>query len=149
MGKRLLLQQLFDEYEIEFVAPAIYSSRSQSPLDVSNKADPFESASKEALLADIQEERTLIDREILQDLYVIKKSSVRRIQAMGKVCVIDLDWVKDAMKLKDKDFEANFLFVAPGSLELIEKFLESEVRSNPPLVSMPYTPKDQNITGSP
>ncbi|GMH36176.1 hypothetical protein BSKO_04044 [Bryopsis sp. KO-2023] len=131
-GKRHLLRRVFDEYDVEFVTPVISSTHQQSKGTL-DEMEPYETETEEQILHDIQEGKFLVHNKVLGNIYGIRKASVRKIQALGKVCVIDLDRVEDVEKLKKEGFNANYLFVKPDSAASMHHQLQEEIFSNPPL----------------
>lgn len=132
IGKRHILQKLFDEYEGDFLTPVVMTSTS-NPSD-GTCVDGYEEISNEKIVREIEQGRTLFHKEVGGGLYAVNRSAVRRIQALGKVCVIDLDWAADAIRLQEEGFNAHYLLIAPESIDLMRDQLEKEIISNPPVV---------------
>lgn len=65
----------------------------------------MEVISPEAMAALLHEGALLVHREVLGHSYGISSLSVRKLQAAGKLVLLDVDQVEDAVKLKEAGFQ--------------------------------------------
>lgn len=115
-GKRALLQRLFDSLPGRFAVPVITTTRAGGPSDLDDRSDmavvPL--AEAEALLAAGQ---FLVHERALDHLYGVTRAAVKKVQASGRVCVVELDHVADAQRLREQGFDAAYMFIGVDSID--------------------------------
>jgi guanylate kinase len=77
---------------------------------------------KEEFKARAEEGRFLEWAEVHQNLYGTSREAVESMMDRRKICLLDID-VQGAMQIYSKGLDCNFVFIAPPSIEEIEKRL--------------------------
>ncbi|GAX74660.1 hypothetical protein CEUSTIGMA_g2108.t1 [Chlamydomonas eustigma] len=131
-GKRVLLQQLFDQLPGKFAVPVITTTRPAGPTDIGDRSD-MEVVSKEEANALLASGAFLVHEAALDHVYGITVGAVKKVQATGRICVLELDHVTDAKRLRDQGFEGTYFFIGVDSMDELFKRVQAEIKSNPPL----------------
>ena len=127
VGKGTLMNILFEEFGGYFGFSVSHTTRGPRPGEVHGVHYNF--TSKEVMAAAIDEGRFLEFAQVHTNLYGTSLEAVRKVQRAGKVCVLDID-VQGVMSVKKAaarglvhDLRPLFVFIAPPSLEVLEKRL--------------------------
>ena len=130
-GKRVLLQKLFDQLPGRFAIPVATTTRAAGPGDIDDRSAlevvPREQA--EAMLA--APGTFLVHERALDHVYGITAAAVKKVQASGRVCVLELDHVADARRLRDEGFEATYIFIGVDSMDELFRCVRSRCGSIP------------------
>jgi guanylate kinase len=127
VGKGTLLGKLFQLHMgrqggCPFAPVVSHTTRSPRPGEVDGKAYNFISMDEMKAAIDAGD---FVEHALVHGNYYGKsKAAVRKLQAAGKVCVMEMD-VQGAAAIKATDFNARFLFIAPESMEVLENRLRS------------------------
>ena len=127
-GKRVLLQRLFDQLPGKFAVPVATTSRPAGPSDLDDRSDmevvPREKA--DAMLA--TPGVFLVHETTLDHVYGITAAAVKKVQSSGRVCVLELDHVADARRLRDEGFEATYIFIGVDSMDELFRYAWGWIR---------------------
>lgn len=59
----------------------------------------------------------LVHEETLDHIYGITRAAVKKVQASGRVCVVECDHVADARRMREEGFEATYVFLGLESID--------------------------------
>ncbi len=104
-GVRPLLQQLFQSLPGRFASPVVTTTKPSSHPEVDDRHEMHVVSSEEAA-ALAASGALLFHSTALGHVYGVQTAAVQKITAAGKVCVIEVDGVETARKLRDSGFEA-------------------------------------------
>ncbi|XP_032191004.1 guanylate kinase isoform X1 [Mustela nigripes] len=129
-GKSTLLKRLLQEHGSVFGFSVSHTTRDPRPGEENGK----EVKPQLALLADYY----FVTREVMQrdiaagdfiehaefsgNLYGTSKAAVRAVQAMNRICVLDVD-LQGVRNIKKTDLRPIYIFVQPPSLDVLEQRL--------------------------
>lgn len=120
-GKSTLLKRLFTEFPNKFGFSVSSTTRSPRPGEVDGKDYNF--VSVETFKNMISEDKFVEWAQFSGNYYGTTVASVKKVIESGKTCILDID-MQGVKSVKYKtDLDARFLFVAPPSLEDLEKRL--------------------------
>lgn len=113
-GKSTLLRKLFDEYPKTFGFSVSHTTRRprQGELDGVH----YHFVERAEVEAAIGRGEFLESAEFGGNLYGTSKRSVRNVQSLGKVCVLDID-IEGVKQLKESDLNAICVFILPPSID--------------------------------
>jgi len=113
-----LSQRLFEQLPGRFAVPVATTTRPAGPSDIDDRSD-MECVTRdqaEAMLT-ASPGAFLVHEAVLDHIYGITYEAVKRVQSSGKVCVIELDHVADAQRLRDEGFDANYIFIGVNNMD--------------------------------
>ena len=100
--------------------PVATTTRPAGPSEVDDRSD-MEVVTREqaeAMLTASPGSGAFLVHEIALDhIYGVTYAAVEKVQSSGKVCVIELDHVADARRLRDEGFDANYVFIGVDSMD--------------------------------
>eukprot|EP00042_Codosiga_hollandica_P043683 m.417968 g.417968 ORF g.417968 m.417968 type:complete len:225 (-) comp56621_c0_seq7:1639-2313(-) len=119
-GKSSLLDKLFKEYSSAFAFSVSHTTRKPRPGEIHGKAYFF--TTKEELEAGVARGEFVESTTFAGNMYGTSKHAVQSVIDAGKICVLDID-VAGCQSVRKTDLNARFIFIAPPSLEALEKRL--------------------------
>eukprot|EP00879_Flechtneria_rotunda_P032088 GHRR01035240.1.p1 GENE.GHRR01035240.1~~GHRR01035240.1.p1 ORF type:complete len:660 (+),score=243.45 GHRR01035240.1:528-2507(+) len=129
-GKRAVLQQLVKALPEVLSVPRVVTTKPR-PLGSSVPED-MEVISSE-LAQQLQHGGSfLVQHEVLGHTYGITTAAVRKLQASGKLPLLDLDRVADVQKLKAAGFKATYVYLQPPSLQQLRERVKCNLLANAP-----------------
>ena len=158
-GRRVLLQKLFEALPGRFAVPAVTTTRAPPPPLASSEGDTPVATSSTSMTVVSREEADqliasggfLVYEETLGHVYGVTRAAVKKVLTSGKVCVLDLDRVADARRLRDQETSpaaaagggggkgggllagAAFVYVGVASTDVLLKRVHAELERSPPL----------------
>lgn len=120
VGKGTLLTRLLGEYPDDFGFSVSHTTR--APRVGEQDRVHYHFCSKEDMEAMIARGEFIEHARVHSNLYGTSVAAVRAVSEAGKACLLDID-VQGAESVKKTDLCARFLFVAPPSMEDLEKRL--------------------------
>lgn len=120
-GKSTLLKKLFAEFPTKFGFSVSSTTRSPRPGEVDGKDYNF--VAVEEFKKMISEDKFIEWAQFSGNYYGTTVASVKKVTESGRTCILDID-MQGVKSVKYKtDLDARFLFVAPPSVEDLEKRL--------------------------
>lgn len=119
-GKSTLLKKLFADYPDKFGFSVSSTTRSPRPGEVNGKDYNF--VKTERFQEMIGQKKFIEWAQFSGNYYGTTIDSVKQVMDSGKVCLLDID-MQGVKAVKQTDLNARFLFIAPPSLEDLEKRL--------------------------
>lgn len=119
VGKGTLIQKLMQDSD-QFGFSVSHTTRSPRPGEENGVHYYF--STKEQVGKEIAEGKFLEYAEVHGNLYGTSVQAVQTVLQTGKVCVLDID-VQGARQVRKSALKAIFVFIAPPSLEELEKRL--------------------------
>ncbi|KAG9307313.1 hypothetical protein G9A89_017141 [Geosiphon pyriformis] len=128
-GKSTLLNRLFEEYPGKFGFSVSHTTRHPRPGEEDGKNYHF--VTRKEFQELINQNGFLEHAEFTGNLYGTSLKAVLNVEEAGKICILDieLNGVK-LVKEKSEELDARFLFVAPPSLQILEKRLRNRGTEN-------------------
>ncbi|XP_036996386.1 guanylate kinase isoform X2 [Artibeus jamaicensis] len=119
-GKSTLLKRLLQEHGSVFGFSVSHTTRNPRPGEENGKDYYF--VSREVMQRDIAAGDFIEHAEFSGNLYGTSKAAVRVVQAMNRICVLDVD-LQGVRNIKKTDLKPIYIFVQPPSLEVLEQRL--------------------------
>ncbi|XP_031210110.1 guanylate kinase isoform X2 [Mastomys coucha] len=119
-GKSTLLKKLFQEHGSIFGFSVSHTTRNPRPGEEDGKDYYF--VTRELMQRDIAAGDFIEHAEFSGNLYGTSKEAVRAVQAMNRICVLDVD-LQGVRSIKKTDLRPIYIFVQPPSLDVLEQRL--------------------------
>nr|KAF6348672.1 guanylate kinase 1 [Myotis myotis] len=119
-GKSTLLKRLLQEHGSIFGFSVSHTTRDPRPGEENGKDYYF--VTREVMQRDIAAGDFIEHAEFSGNLYGTSKAAVRVVQAMNRICVLDVD-LQGVRNLKKTDLRPIYIFVQPPTLEVLEQRL--------------------------
>uniref|UniRef100_A0A8C6MZQ5 Guanylate kinase n=1 Tax=Mus spicilegus TaxID=10103 RepID=A0A8C6MZQ5_MUSSI len=119
-GKSTLLKKLFQEHSSIFGFSVSHTTRNPRPGEEDGKDYYF--VTREMMQRDIAAGDFIEHAEFSGNLYGTSKEAVRAVQAMNRICVLDVD-LQGVRSIKKTDLCPIYIFVQPPSLDVLEQRL--------------------------
>ncbi|EFJ40819.1 adenylate kinase [Volvox carteri f. nagariensis] len=132
-GKRKLLARLFDALPGRFAVPVITTTHQPGPNDPDPAREGMvvvDRAEAEAIMA---AEGFALHKEVMGDVYGTELAAVKKVAASGRVPILEVDHVADAVELRRRGFDATYMFVGMEDMGKLLSVIQEELSSNPPL----------------
>uniref|UniRef100_A0A8C0D0E9 Guanylate kinase n=1 Tax=Balaenoptera musculus TaxID=9771 RepID=A0A8C0D0E9_BALMU len=119
-GKSTLLKRLLQEHSSIFGFSVSHTTRDPRPGEENGKDYYF--VTREVMQRDIAAGDFIEHAEFSGNLYGTSKAAVRAVQAMNRICVLDVD-LQGVRNIKKTDLRPIYIFVQPPSLDVLEQRL--------------------------
>ncbi|XP_012669086.1 guanylate kinase isoform X1 [Otolemur garnettii] len=119
-GKSTLLKKLFQEYGSIFGFSVSHTTRDPRPGEENGKHYYF--VTREVMQRDIAAGDFIEHAEFSGNLYGTSKAAVQAVQAMNRICVLDVD-LQGVRNIKKTDLRPLYISVQPPSLDVLEQRL--------------------------
>ncbi|XDB52862.1 hypothetical protein AB1E18_006389 [Capra hircus] len=119
-GKSTLLKKLLQEHGSIFGFSVSHTTREPRPGEENGKDYYF--VTREVMQRDIAAGDFIEHAEFSGNLYGTSKAAVRAVQAMNRICVLDVD-LQGVRNIKKTDLRPIYIFVQPPSLDVLEQRL--------------------------
>ncbi|XP_068835419.1 guanylate kinase isoform X3 [Capricornis sumatraensis] len=119
-GKSTLLKKLLQEHGSIFGFSVSHTTRDPRPGEENGKDYYF--VTREVMQRDIAAGDFIEHAEFSGNLYGTSKAAVRAVQAMNRICVLDVD-LQGVRTIKKTDLRPIYIFVQPPSLDVLEQRL--------------------------
>ncbi|EAW22986.1 guanylate kinase [Aspergillus fischeri NRRL 181] len=119
-GKSTLLKRLFAEYPDTFDLSVSHTTRAPRPGEVNGREYYF--TTKEDFLDLVSKNAFIEHAQFGGNYYGTTVQAVKDVAQKGKICVLDIE-MEGVKQVKRTDLDARFLFLAPPSIEELEKRL--------------------------
>ncbi|KAL2872226.1 guanylate kinase [Aspergillus lucknowensis] len=119
-GKSTLLKRLFDEFPNTFGFSVSHTTRSPRPGEQHGREYYF--TTKEDFLKLVSENGFIEHAQFGGNFYGTSVAAVKEIAAKERICILDIE-MEGVKQVKKTDLNARFLFLAPPSLEELERRL--------------------------
>ncbi|KAM9731824.1 guanylate kinase isoform 2-T2 [Dama dama] len=115
-GKSTLLKRLLQEHGSIFGFSVSHTTRDPRPGEENGKDYYF--VTREVMQRDIAAGDFIEHAEFSGNLYGTSKAAVRAVQAMNRICVLDVD-LQGVRNIKKTDLRPIYIFVQPPSLDVL------------------------------
>uniref|UniRef100_A0A3Q7NK93 Guanylate kinase n=2 Tax=Callorhinus ursinus TaxID=34884 RepID=A0A3Q7NK93_CALUR len=115
-GKSTLLKRLLQEHGSVFGFSVSHTTRDPRPGEENGKDYYF--VTREVMQRDIAAGDFIEHAEFSGNLYGTSKAAVRAVQAMNRICVLDVD-LQGVRNIKKTDLQPIYIFVQPPSLDVL------------------------------
>ncbi|XP_047584991.1 guanylate kinase isoform X4 [Lutra lutra] len=115
-GKSTLLKRLLQEHGSVFGFSVSHTTRDPRPGEENGKDYYF--VTREVMQRDIAAGDFIEHAEFSGNLYGTSKAAVRAVQAMNRICVLDVD-LQGVRNIKKTDLRPIYIFVQPPSLDVL------------------------------
>lgn len=119
-GKSTLLKKLFQEHGGIFGFSVSHTTRNPRPGEEDGKDYYF--VTREMMQRDIAAGDFIEHAEFSGNLYGTSKEAVRAVQAMNRICVLDVD-LQGVRSIKKTDLHPIYISVQPPSMDVLEQRL--------------------------
>lgn len=119
-GKSTLLKKLFQEHGGIFGFSVSHTTRNPRPGEEDGKDYYF--VTREMMQRDIAAGNFIEHAEFSGNLYGTSKEAVRAVQAMNRICVLDVD-LQGVRSIKKTDLHPIYISVQPPSMDVLEQRL--------------------------
>ena len=120
VGKGTLINRLMADFPGKFGFSVSHTTRAPRPGETDGVHYNF--VEKSAMEADIAEGKFLEHAHVHENIYGTSLAAVEAVATKGQVCILDID-VQGAEIVKKSTLDALFVFIAPPSMEELEKRL--------------------------
>jgi len=120
VGKGTLIAMLQREFPDKFGFSVSHTTRAPRPGEVNGTHYNF--VDKATMEQDIADGKFLEHAHVHQNIYGTSFAAVRKVSKSGKICLLDID-VQGAELVKKSDLKAAYVFIAPPSMEELERRL--------------------------
>lgn len=120
VGKGTLIDRLRGEFPKLFGFSVSHTSR--APRTGEENGVHYHFTTPDVILADVAEGKFIEHAEVHGRHYGTSIAAVDKVRADGKICILDID-VQGCRAARAKELKAKYLFVAPPSIEELEKRL--------------------------
>nr|KAF6348670.1 guanylate kinase 1 [Myotis myotis] len=124
-GKSTLLKRLLQEHGSIFgfsVSREVPGDTTRDPRPGEENGKDYYFVTREVMQRDIAAGDFIEHAEFSGNLYGTSKAAVRVVQAMNRICVLDVD-LQGVRNLKKTDLRPIYIFVQPPTLEVLEQRL--------------------------
>uniref|UniRef100_A0A671G7B3 Guanylate kinase n=1 Tax=Rhinolophus ferrumequinum TaxID=59479 RepID=A0A671G7B3_RHIFE len=119
-GKSTLLKRLLQEHSDIFGFSVSHTTRDPRPGEENGRDYYF--VTREVMQRDIAAGDFVEHAEFSGNLYGTSKAAVRAVQAVNRICVLDVD-LQGVRNIKKTDLRPIYIFVQPPSLDVLEQRL--------------------------
>uniref|UniRef100_A0A8C8VTC9 Guanylate kinase n=1 Tax=Peromyscus maniculatus bairdii TaxID=230844 RepID=A0A8C8VTC9_PERMB len=119
-GKSTLLKKLLQEHDSIFGFSVSHTTRTPRPGEENGKDYYF--VTREMMQRDIAAGDFIEHAEFSGNLYGTSKAAVRAVQAMNRICVLDVD-LQGVRSIKKTDLHPIYISVQPPSMDVLEQRL--------------------------
>ncbi|XP_043832939.1 guanylate kinase isoform X1 [Dromiciops gliroides] len=119
-GKSTLLKKLFQEYGNIFGFSVSHTTRSPRPGEENGKDYHF--VTREEMQRDIDAGEFIEHAEFSGNMYGTSKAAVQAVQAMNRICVLDID-LQGVRNIKKTELHPIYISIQAPSLDILEKRL--------------------------
>ncbi|KAJ5151806.1 hypothetical protein N7492_010101 [Penicillium capsulatum] len=119
-GKSTLLKRLFAEYPDKFGFSVSHTTRAPRAGEEDGVAYNF--VTKEAFLDLVAQNGFIEHAQFSSNYYGTSVAAVKNVAEKGHICILDIE-MEGVKQVKRSDLNARFLFLAPPSLEELERRL--------------------------
>nr|XP_031527974.1 guanylate kinase isoform X2 [Vicugna pacos] len=119
-GKSTLLKRLLQEHGSIFSFSVSHTTRNPRPGEENGKDYYF--VTREVMQRDIAAGDFIEHAEFSGNLYGTSKAAVRAVQAVNRICVLDVD-LQGVRNIKKTDLQPIYICVQPPSLDVLEQRL--------------------------
>lgn len=127
VGKGTLIEKLRKEFPKLFGFSVSHTSRAPRPGEENGVHYHF--TTPDAILADVAKDKFIEHAEVHGRHYGTSIAAVESVRQQGRICILDID-VQGCRSARAKKLDATFVFVAPPSLEELEKRLRGRATEN-------------------
>eukprot|EP01102_Stenamoeba_stenopodia_P021806 TRINITY_DN888_c0_g2_i1.p1 TRINITY_DN888_c0_g2~~TRINITY_DN888_c0_g2_i1.p1 ORF type:complete len:253 (+),score=64.23 TRINITY_DN888_c0_g2_i1:119-877(+) len=129
VGKSTLIKMLMTDYPEDFGFSVSHTSRKPREGEIDGVHYYF--STREAMQELVQKGEFIENAEYAGNFYGTSKQAVRSIAEKGKICILDVD-SQGILSLKKTDLGCRYIFIAPPSIEELERRLvkRGESREN-------------------
>jgi guanylate kinase len=120
VGKGTLINRLMADFPGKFGFSVSHTTRAPRPGETDGVHYNF--VEKAAMEADIADGKFLEHAHVHENIYGTSLAAVEAVATKGQVCILDID-VQGAEIVKKSTLDALFVFIAPPSMEELEKRL--------------------------
>ena len=120
VGKGTLIAMLQREFPDKFGFSVSHTTRSPRPGEVHGTHYNF--VDKSTMERDIENGKFLEYAHVHQNIYGTSFAAVKTVTKSGRICLLDID-VQGAELVKKSDLNAAYVFIAPPSMEELERRL--------------------------
>ncbi|KAK1930997.1 Guanylate kinase 1 [Phytophthora citrophthora] len=120
VGKGTLINLLLEKFPHTFSFSVSHTTRGPREGEVNGVAYHF--TPKDKVLKEIEAGLFLEHAEVHGNVYDTSKRAVQDVQEKGKICILDID-IQGVQQVKKSGIEAKYLFIAPPSMDDLEKRL--------------------------
>ncbi|GLD97547.1 hypothetical protein PINS_up006237 [Pythium insidiosum] len=120
VGKGTLINMLLQRFPDTFGFSVSHTTRGPRPGETDGVSYHFRS--KEEVQREIDDGRFIEYAHVHGNIYGTSKRAVEQVQEQGKICVLDID-IQGVQLVKRAGLRCKFLFIAPPSIEELEKRL--------------------------
>lgn len=120
VGKGTLINLLLEKFPNTFGFSVSHTTRGPREGEVDGVAYHF--TAKDKVLKEIEAGLFLEHAEVHGNVYGTSKRAVQDVQEKGKICILDID-IQGVQQVKKSGIPAKYLFIAPPSMEELEKRL--------------------------
>ena len=120
VGKGTLIAMLQREFPDKFGFSVSHTTRGPRPGEVNGVHYNF--VDKQAMERDIANGKFLEHAHVHQNIYGTSFAAVKSVTKAGKICLLDID-VQGAELVKKSGMDAAYVFIAPPSMEELERRL--------------------------
>ncbi|KAF8071222.1 GLTP1 [Scenedesmus sp. PABB004] len=127
-GKRAVLARLLELLPDTLALPRIITTQPRPP----GAPDDMVVVSPETAVALLAEGKLLAAERVGGHVYGVPAAAVRKLQASGRLPVLDLDRTAEASRLRGAGFAGTYVCLQPPSLEGLRARVAAGVLANPP-----------------
>mmetsp|Transcript_31753 Transcript_31753/g.36099 ORF Transcript_31753/g.36099 Transcript_31753/m.36099 type:complete len:302 (-) Transcript_31753:414-1319(-) len=145
VGKGTILGMLMKEYPDTFCTSISYTTRKQRPTEKNGVHYHF--ITKETFKKMVEQDKFLEFAEVHDNMYGTAKEEIQRITDLGKICVLEID-IQGAMNVYNSRIDANYIFLDPPSMDVLEDRLRSRGTDNEASIKLRCKNAADEITAS-
>ncbi|CAD5118549.1 DgyrCDS7237 [Dimorphilus gyrociliatus] len=119
-GKSTLLKKLMEEYPKCFAFSVSHTTRDPRPGE--KHGTHYYYVSREEMTKMISNNEFVEHAEFSNNLYGTSKMAIEKVQASGRICMLDID-MQGVKNIKKTDLNPLCIFIQPPSLEKLEQRL--------------------------
>lgn len=133
VGKGTLIEKLRSEFPKLFGFSVSHTSRAPRPGEQDGVHYHFTTA--EQILSDVASGKFIEHAEVHGRHYGTSVAAVESVRKQGRICILDID-VQGCRAARKKELVAKYLFIAPPSMEELEKRLRGRGTEEEEMVLM-------------
>jgi len=122
VGKSTLLKRLFNDFQDKFGFSVSHTTRQPRHGEVDGVDYNF--VSREKMLQEVALDQFIEYAEFAGKMYGTSKASIQTVLDDNRICVLDID-EQGVKNIKSSEFHSVYIFIAPPSLEELERRLSS------------------------
>jgi len=122
VGKGTLIDKIMAEFPNKFGFSVSHTTR--KPRNSEQNGVHYHFTNLEEMNKEISEGKFVEFANVHGNLYGTSKAAVDTVMATGKTCILDID-VQGAEQVKKSSLKAHYMFIAPPSMEELEKRLRA------------------------